>query len=122
MSADAPTPYIPPDGVIVTTMADARRVGHGQVAHSVYSDPKHVRRRAVSEEWADAAALVWWRPVPERMILVGFPASVARKISQGTAGWDPTIKAEIFYRVEAAVMDDARTPDWPSVTDLDAET
>lgn len=61
-TANTPTPYVPPDGVILTTMAEARRVS-GQICHPLAADEADawlsVRRvnRAVSGN-----TLVCWRP------------------------------------------------------------
>lgn len=81
MTADTPTPYPPPEGVIRTTMAEARRVG-GQVSSGIYAD--NWRDVEYWPTWPDAF-FVWWRPTPERTVTIELPEPAVRWLE--AEGW-----------------------------------
>ena len=83
MTADTPTPYVPPDGVILTTMGAARRVGHGQVSTTPRDTASWRDVPYWAAVWADRD-LVWWRPIPERTVPVYMPESAVRDLAE----WD----------------------------------
>ena len=121
MTADTPTPYVPPDGVILTTMAEARRIRHGEV--SFISDEDLTRNLLAREDlwgppdngWdrrsAEDSALVWWRPTPEPTVTIELPESVARELaSYGGIGY-------LSHRTTPAVVQATRD----AITRLDGD-
>ncbi len=77
---DTPTPYTPPTGVILTTMGEARRIGHGQTRPSHWPPADNIDWKIWSaRSWESSdRELVWWRPTPERTVTIELPESVVR--------------------------------------------
>lgn len=88
MTADTPTPYRPPDGVILTTLGDARWAGRGEVALPGLTPDDNI------SDWGNTRSLhtftsdtlVWWRPTPERTVTIELPESVAEEASHDWCG------------------------------------
>lgn len=98
MTADTPTPYTPPDGVILTTMAEVRRIGHGQV---IYPEEGHLG----IAPWLDPEdsglideVLVWWRPAPEPTVTIELTRTELRNLSE-----TPDVGGSELAKIEAAL-------------------
>lgn len=101
MTTDTPTPYTPPDGVILTTIGEARRIGHGQVLEAIYGPDEEDERWLLQTGWRPEV-LVWWRPTPGRTVTIELPESVAREIA-GSEYWERENARRCFDAVVTAI-------------------
>lgn len=101
MSADTPIPFTPPDGVIVTTMASARHVGHGQVACALKADEIDWCDLEWVRNWSPTT-IVWWRPTPERTVTIELPESVVRRLAN-TCWWREQVGVHTHRAARAAL-------------------
>lgn len=97
MTPDTPTPYTPPDGVVLTKMAEARRIGHGEITDLVGG----ADWERLNDVWSDNA-IVCWRPTPERTVTIELPESEVRRIAD-TCWWSETGDDVVHEAARAAV-------------------
>jgi len=71
--SDTPTPLKTPAEAILTTLCEARKIGHGRVAFA--ADQVPVCPPSVDSYTSDSRLVFWW-PDPPRKVTIEIPADV----------------------------------------------